>query len=64
MVLQDTTRFVIAQRITSVLHADKIILLNDGMIDSIGTHEQLMKTSEIYQDIYNSQLGEGDLQYA
>ncbi len=63
-VLQDSTRFVIAQRITSVLHADKIILLNDGMIDSIGTHEQLMKTSEIYQDIYNSQLGEGDLQYA
>ncbi|MGD0153082.1 MAG: ABC transporter ATP-binding protein [Thermacetogeniaceae bacterium] len=64
MVLQDTTRFVIAQRITSVLHADKIIVLNDGMIDSIGAHEQLMKTSEIYQDIYNSQLGEGELQYA
>jgi ATP-binding cassette subfamily B protein len=38
--------------------------LNNGLIDAIGTHEELMQTSEIYQDIYRSQLGEGDLQYA
>jgi ATP-binding cassette subfamily B protein len=63
-VLTDTTRFVIAQRITSVQGADKIIVLNNGLIDAIGTHEELMRTSGIYQDIYQSQLGEGGLQYA
>ena len=63
-VLKDTTRFVIAQRITSVQGADKIIVLNNGLIDAIGTHEELINTSEIYQDIFRSQLGEGDLQYA
>jgi len=62
--LQGTTRFVIAQRITSVQGADKIIVLNNGLIDATGTHEELMQTSAIYQDIYRSQLGEGDLQYA
>jgi ATP-binding cassette subfamily B protein len=63
-VLKDTTRFVIAQRITSVQGADKIIVLHNGLIDAIGTHEELIQTSEIYQDIFRSQLGEGDLQYA
>jgi len=63
-VLTDTTRFVIAQRISSVQGADKIIVLNNGLIDATGTHEELINTSEIYQDIFRSQLGEGDLQYA
>jgi ATP-binding cassette subfamily B multidrug efflux pump len=62
-VLTGTTRFVIAQRISSVQGADKIIVLNNGLIDATGTHEELISSSEIYQDIYRSQLGEGGLQY-
>lgn len=54
-----TTCFVIAQRISTVLDADKIIVLEDGKIVSMGNHEELLKTSAVYQDIYKSQLGEG-----
>lgn len=54
-----TTCFVIAQRISTVLDADKIIVLEDGKIVSMGNHEELLKTSAVYQDIYRSQLGEG-----
>lgn len=53
--LKYTTVILIAQRISSVKDADEIIVLNDGSIDSIGTHEELMKTSEIYQEIYKTQ---------
>jgi len=53
------TTFIIAQRISSVLDADMILILNNGKIDAKGTHEELLKSSPIYQDIYNSQLGEG-----
>jgi ATP-binding cassette subfamily B multidrug efflux pump len=62
--LTDTTRFIIAQRITSVQDADKIVVLSNGTVDAIGTHEELMESSGIYQDIYRSQLGEGELRYA
>ncbi len=51
----DTTVLIIAQRIASVEDADRIIVMNDGKIDGIGTHEQLLKTNEIYQDVYLSQ---------
>ncbi len=51
------TRFVIAQRISSVLHADRIILLERGEISAIGTHHQLMTASSLYREIYTSQLG-------
>lgn len=53
--LPNTTKILIAQRITSVLHADQIIVLQDGKIDAIGTHESLLASNEIYQDIYHSQ---------
>ena len=53
--LADTTKIIIAQRITSVLHADQIIILDDGKINAIGDHETLLKSNEIYQDIYYSQ---------
>lgn len=52
-----TTRIVIAQRISSVLEADTIIVLEDGKIVAEGNHEQLFATSPVYQDIYKSQLG-------
>jgi ATP-binding cassette subfamily B protein len=56
--LADTTVFIIAQRISSVVSADKIVVLDEGGIESVGTHDQLMKTSPIYQDIYTSQVKE------
>ena len=53
--LKDTTVLIIAQRISSVAQADEIIVLYDGKIDSVGNHEELMQTSEIYQEIYKTQ---------
>ncbi|MDW5298679.1 MAG: ABC transporter ATP-binding protein [Sedimentibacter sp.] len=53
--LNSTTTIIIAQRITSVSEADKIIVLNDGQIDGIGTHEELLKTNKIYREVYESQ---------
>lgn len=53
--LKNTTTIIIAQRISSVSEADKIIVLNDGRIDGIGTHEELIATNEIYKEVYDSQ---------
>ena len=53
--LKDTTVFIIAQRISSVKDADEILVVDDGEIKGIGNHEELMKTNEIYQEIYNTQ---------
>jgi ATP-binding cassette subfamily B multidrug efflux pump len=53
--LPGTTIFIIAQRINSIQGADKIILLDDGEITGTGTHDELLKTSAVYQEIYNSQ---------
>ncbi len=53
--LGDTTVIIIAQRISSVMHADKIIVLDDGKIDSLGNHGELMENSEIYREIYKTQ---------
>ena len=58
--MSDTTVVIIAQRVASVKNADKIIILNDGIIESFGPHDELIKTSETYIDIYNSQLKRGD----
>ena len=53
--IPETTKIIIAQRISSIEHADKIIVLDDGEIENIGTHEELLKNDEIYSEIYNSQ---------
>jgi len=57
--MADTTSFIIAQRISTVLNADKILVLDEGKIVAEGNHTQLMDTSPIYKEIYDSQLGEG-----
>ena len=53
--LKETTKIIIAQRVVSVCDADKIIVLDDGKISAIGTHDELMENSEIYKDVYKSQ---------
>jgi ATP-binding cassette subfamily B protein len=57
--LKDSTSFVVAQRISTVLHADKILVVDEGKIVAQGTHNQLMGSSAVYREIYDSQLGEG-----
>ncbi|MDQ1280554.1 MAG: ATP-binding cassette, subfamily multidrug efflux pump [Thermoproteota archaeon] len=57
--MENRTSFIIAQRISTVLKADKIIVLDKGQIAAEGTHEELMKSSSIYKEIYDSQLGGG-----
>ena len=53
--IPDTTKFIIAQRISSVQDADLILVMNNGRIESSGTHEELLKTSTIYKEVYDSQ---------
>ncbi len=57
--IKDRTSFIVAQRVSTVLNADKIVVLNRGTIVAEGTHSELMQTSPIYQEIYDSQLGTG-----
>ena len=59
--IPDTTKFIIAQRVSSVSGADRILVLDDGVISGFDTHENLLKTNPIYQDVYESQTsGNGD----
>lgn len=58
--IPDTTKFIIAQRISSVQDSDKIIVLHNGEIDAIGTHEELLKSNEIYREVYESQTKGGE----
>jgi len=60
--MDDTTSFIVAQRISTVLKADKILVLENGRIAAEGNHEELMETSPIYQEIYDSQLGDGGVE--
>ena len=55
-----TTKLIIAQRIASVQEADMIIIMENGMINAVGTHDELLKTSTIYQEVYNSQRKGGE----
>ena len=57
--LKDTTSFVVAQRISTVLHADQIVVVDEGKLVAQGTHRELMRSSPVYQEIYASQLGDG-----
>lgn len=57
---KSTTKIIIASRISSIMNADKIIVLEEGKITGIGTHDELLKTNKMYSDIYDIQLG-GDL---
>lgn len=57
--IPETTKIIIAQRISSIESADKIIVLDDGMVSDFGTHEELLRTSEIYRDVYESQVKGG-----
>lgn len=57
--IPDTTKIIIAQRISSVEHCDRIIVLDDGEVSGFGNHDELMKSNEIYRDVYESQTGGG-----
>lgn len=58
--IPDTTKIIIAQRISSVQDADRIIIMNDGKIDAIGTHEELLAGNDIYREVYTSQNRAGE----
>lgn len=59
--IPDTTKIIIAQRVASVQDSDRIIVMNNGTIDAIGTHDELLKSNEIYREVYTSQVkGGGD----
>ena len=57
--IPETTKLIIAQRISSVQDADRIIVMENGKVNGFGSHEELLKTNEIYREVYESQTGGG-----
>ena len=55
--IPNTTKLIIAQRISSIEHADRIIVMNEGRVDGVGTHEELLATNAIYREVYEAQTG-------
>ena len=58
--IPNTTKFIIAQRISSVQDSDKIIVLDNGEINAVGTHDELLKSNAIYREVYESQTKGGE----
>lgn len=54
--IPDTTKIIIAQRVSSVMDADRIIVMNNGAVEAVGTHEQLLESNAIYREVYESQM--------
>ena len=58
--IPDTTKIIIAQRVASVMDADNIIIMENGKINAMGTHDELLKSNEIYKEVYYSQNKNND----
>ena len=58
--IPETTKFIIAQRVASIMEADRIIVMDGGRVSGLGTHEELLKTNQIYREVYASQIRGGD----